>query len=183
MPLAFAQRIIEEVGPVDGYIHIDPVSLEVATTLTSGKLAIVLKYEPWTHATTKEILGHHPVAVWRQLSATISSRPGVYGRMVTFYGGWAPFDMVAPTTVREMRQLKGAIMKTVGGTGDPGMWTQTIPAQFDGSMSDVLKTRYNSGVRAVFYYAFVEQELTDKAPKTERFTIEFDGHYDVFGRF
>lgn len=183
MPSAFAQRIIEEVGPVDGYLHIDPVSLETPSTSASGKLSTVFRYDPWLHTTTKAMLDHHPVAVWRNLSVTIASRPGVYGRMVTLYAGWAPQDMPAPSTIREMRSLKGAVMKTVGGTGDPGMWSQNLPAPFDGSMSDVLKTRYNTGVRAVFYYAFTEQELTEKAPKTERFTLEFDGHYDVYGRF
>lgn len=179
---AFAQRVIEEAGEVDGYLHIDPVSLETATTATAGKLAIVSKYEPWTMADTKSMLDHHPVAVWRNLKVTVTSRAGVFGRMVTFYGGWTAHDSPAPTTIKEMRKLRGAIMRTVGGTGDPGMWSVTSEARFDGGMSDVLKTRYNAGVRAVFYYAFTEQTLVESAPKTERFMMEFDGHYDVFGR-
>lgn len=183
MPTAFANRIVEEAGAVDGYLHIDLVALDKPTQIANNKLALVNRYDPWELNDTKVLLDRHPVAVWRALSVTISSRPGVFGRMVTFYGGWAAYDSPAPATIRDMRALRGAVMRTVGGVGDPGLWTQTIAATFDGGMSDVLKTRYNTGVRAVFYFAFTESELSSTAPKTERFVLEFDGHYDLYGRF
>jgi hypothetical protein len=183
MPSKFAQEIIEQVGPVDGYILIDPILIATPTTITSNKLMLVSKYEPWNHAETKTLLNLHPVAVWRKLSVTVSSRAGVFGRMCTFYGGWAAADMPAPSTIAQMRSLHGAVMRTVGGTGDPGLWTQTVTANFDGTVSDVLKTRYNQGVRAVFYYAFTETNLSKEPPNTDRFSLEFDGHYDVYGRF
>jgi len=183
MPSQFLSQIIAEVGPVDGYLHVDPILLDTPTTLATSTFANVSKYQPWTVADTAAMLNRHPVAGWRSLSATVSSRPGVYGRMCTFYGGWSANDAAAPTTVREMRQLKGAVMTTVGGTGDPGMYRVVIPAPFDGTMSDVLKTRYNEGVRAVFYYCFTEIDLATSPPTADRFCIEFDGHYDVYGRY
>jgi len=183
MPGAFSSRLIEEVGPVDGYIHIDPMQLRTATTLNATTFAVVLKYEPWTHVSTAALLAFHPVAVWRNLTANVSSREGAHGRMITIYCGWANNNMPAPTTVSGMRQLKGAFSKTFGGTGDPGMFSMNIPAPFDGTMTDTLKTPYNAGVRAVFYYCFVETNLTTSPPDADRCVIEFDGHYDVFGRY
>jgi len=183
MPTQFAQEIINQVGEVDGYLLIDPIMIDKPTTFSSGKLALVSKYEPWMHDKTKVLLNLHPVAIWRRLSVTISCMPGVFGRMVTFYGGWAAHDAIPPTTLADMRALHGAVFKTVGGTGDPGLWSNTINLVFDGTVSDVLKTRYNVGVRAVFYYAFTETPLVDKPNSDARFSLEFDGHYDVYGRF
>lgn len=183
MPTEFAQEIARQVGPVDGYLLIDPVMLDKPTTMKNGDLQLVSKYEPWTHDKTKTLLNLHPVAVWRRLSVTVSSMPGVFGRMVTFYGGWAAHDALPPKSLADMRALRGAVFKTVGGTGDPGLWSTTIDLSFDGTVSDVLKTRYNGGVRAVFYYAFTETPLMDKPPEAIRFSLEFDGHYDVHGRF
>jgi hypothetical protein len=183
MPSAFAQRVIEETGPVDGYLLIDPVFVETATTEKAGKLGAVSRYEPWTHEKTKLMLETHPVAIWREFKVTISSRAGVFGRMCTFYGGWARADALAPTTVTGVLNLRGSVMKTVGGTGDPGMWSTTIGAPFTDGMADVLQVPYNQGVRPVFYYCFVETELTDKAPKADRFCLNFYGHFDVYGRY
>jgi len=182
MPSAFATTLIEMVGPVDGYIHTDPISLDTATTL-STRFALVNKYEPWTMVTTKSMLSQHPVAVWRQLSAHIRSREGSYGRMVTLYCGWANHGASAPTTVRDMANLKGHFSKTFGGTGDPGMFSVSIPCPFDGTMTDVLKTPFNEGTRPVFYYCFTEVKLATEPPDAMRALIEFDGHFDVYGRY
>lgn len=103
--------------------------------------------------------------------------------MITFYGGWASAGARAPITVHDMAVLKGAVMRTFGGTGDPGMFNQTADCPFDGTMTDTLNTPYNSGVRPVFYYAFTEVDLTDKAPKSPRLHLLFRGHYDVYGRY
>lgn len=180
---AFSQQLITQVGPVDGYLHVDPVQLRTPTTLANNTFAAVSRYEPWTHTTTQQLLQHHPVAVWRTLKATISSREGAYGRMITMYAGWSSHGAAAPTTVREMRNLKNAFTRTFGGTGDPGMFSVELAAPFDGTMTDTLKTPYNVGVRAVFYYCFVEYNLVDSPPDADRCVVEFDGHYDVYGRY
>jgi hypothetical protein len=183
MPSAFSELLIAQAGPVDGYLHVDPKTLETATSLTGTTFSAVSLYEPWTHTKTATLLAHHPVAVWRHLSAKIASREGSFGRMVTLYCGWAAAGMSRPTTVEDMAVLKGALTRTFGGTGDPGMFTVTIPCPFDGTMTDTLHCPYNAGVRPVFYYAFVEQKLSDKAPDTMRASITFEGHYDVYGRY
>jgi len=182
MPSHFAESLIAMVGPVDGYYHIDPVALDTPTKL-GAKFASVAKYEPWSHKPTSDMYIRHPVAVWRHLKAIISSREGSHGRMVTLYCGWANEGAKAPETVQEMAMLKGHMSRTFGGTGDPGMFTVTIDCPFDGTMSDVGKMPYNDGARAVFYYCFTEVDLTSSPPDAMRALIEFDGRYDVYGRF
>lgn len=182
MPTVFATTLIEQVGPVDGYLHVEPVSLDTPTTV-HGNFATVNRYEPWSDETTAAILQHHPLAVWRHLTARISSREGSHGRMVTLYGGWSAAGAAAPANPQHMMRLRGAIVKTFGGTGDPGMFNVNIPCPFDGTISDVLKAPYNAGVRPVFYYAFTEVELTASPPEALRASIDFDGHFDVYGRY
>jgi hypothetical protein len=178
----FAEKLAEEIGPFDGYLLQDPVQLREATTLSGNKLASVSRYNPWEHSTTSTVLALHAAAIYRTLSVRIISREGVYGRMCTLYCGWRAAGANAPTTVAGMLALKGAFSRTIGGTGDPGMFSQTIPCPFDGAMEKVLKAPYNEGVRPVFYYAFVETVLTKEPPDADRFVLEFEGHFDVFGR-
>lgn len=178
----FAERLAEEVGPFDGYLLLDPVQLRAPTTLSGVKIASVERYNPWENTATESVLVHHAAAIFRSLSVRIVSREGVYGRMCTLYCGWRAAGAPAPTTVAGMLSLKGAFSRTIGGTGDPGMFSQTIPCPFDGAMEKVLKTPYNLGVRAVFYYCFIETVLTKEPPDADRFVLEFEGHYDVFGR-
>lgn len=182
MPSAFSQQLIDQAGPVDGYLHIDPVALDTATTLATT-FVNVSKYEPWEHDKTKVLVERHPVAVWRSLSCKISSREGSFGRMVTLYCGWSSNGASAPRTVRDMANLKGSFMRTFGGTGDPGMFSVVLSCPFDGTMTDTLAAPYNGGVRPVFYYCFTEVELTATPPDAMRAMLEFNGHYDVFGRF
>jgi ABC-type uncharacterized transport system permease subunit len=182
MPSAFSEQLIAQAGPVDGYLHIDPQPVEDATKLDKA-FGAVNRYEPWTHKQTEDLLKYHPVAVWRNLSVTIASREGSFGRMITFYGGWSSAGAAPPKTVHDMAALKSCVIRTFGGTGDPGMFNQVVPCPFDGVMTDTLNTPYNAGVRAVFYYAFTEVELTDKAPKSMRALLLFRGHYDVYGRY
>jgi len=128
-------------------------------------------------------LVYHPVAWWRNLSVIIAPMPGVYGRMCTFYGGWAANGIKRPSTLSDMLALHGGVMMTFGGTGDPGVNSTVISCPFNDTMADILKTPYNGDVRPVFYYCFVEMKLSDSAPDADRFVLHFKGEYEVQGKY
>lgn len=58
-----------------------------------------------------------------------------------------------------------------------------IDAPFNSTMTDTLHKPYDNGVKAVFYYYFVELDLTAKPPDANRGMIEFMGHFDVYRRY
>lgn len=183
MPSAFTTQLIAQYGPAGNYKYSDAVQLKTATTLKSTGFAMINKCEPWNNTKAKGLLDHHPVAWWNSLSVSVSALPGVYGRMCTIYGGWASEGMSSPKTVDDMLGLHAAFTKTCGGTGDPGVFSTVIPCPFDDTMTDTLKTPYNGDVRPVFYYCFIEVDLIDKAPDSDRFLLHFNGGYEVQGRF
>jgi len=183
MPSAFTQQLISQYGAAGNYKYSHATLLKVATSMTATGFAAVNKHQAWAHPHAKTLLDHHPVAWWNEFSVTISALPGVFGRMCTFYGGWAPFGAPMPKTIDEMLNLNGALAQTCGGTGDPGTFSVTIPCPFNDTMTDTLKTPYNETVRAVFYYCFVELDLIEKAKDSDRFLLHFRGTYEVQGRF
>jgi hypothetical protein len=154
-----------------------------ATTLIST-FGTVIRYEPWTNQGAKELLKHHPVAIWKSLEVRLAPRAGIYGRMCTFYGGWAAAGVTTPTTVEEMVALHGAIDVTYGGTGDPGTVRVQIPCEFDDTMKDVLRgPGSENDCRPVFFYAFTEVDVTDKPKDADRFMLTFQGRYTLHGRY
>lgn len=182
MPSATATRLIAEYGSDRDYKFAGSVQLKAATKLSSTFGAVV-RYEPWNNSSAKELLRHHPVAVWTELQVRLAPRPGIYGRMCTFYGGWAAADVVTPTTVEEMVSLHGAIDVTYGGTGDPGTVRQQIRCEFDDTMKDLLKGPDNAGSRPVFFYCFTEVDVVDKPADADRFMLTFTGKYQLHGRY
>jgi len=177
-----ATRLIAEYGSDQDYKFAGALQLKTATTLSST-FGNVLRYEPWTNTGAKELLKHHPVAVWKQLTVRLAPRPGIYGRMCTFYGGWAAAGVEKPTTVEEMISLHGAIDVTYGGTGDPGTVRMEIPCVFDDTMKDLLKGPDNDSARPVFFYCFTEAAVVDKPPDSDRFMLTFKGSYTLHGRY
>lgn len=182
MPGAFAQQLISQYAKPTVYLYDDAVQVKEATSLTTTFRA-VKKVEPWENAKTSGLLAHHPVAWWQSLKVTIVPMPGVYGRMCTFYGGWASNGVAKPATVTDMLSLHGAIVKTYGGTGDPGVISMELPCVFNDTMADILKAPYNESVRPVFYYCFLEVNLVDKPQDADRFLLHFRGEYEVQGRY
>lgn len=182
MPSITAQRLITESGTAEDYKFAAAVQLKTATTL-STEFGKVTRFEPWNNAGAKSLLRHHPVSVWRSLEVRLAPRPGIYGRMCTFYGGWAAAGVVTPTTVEEMIGLHGAIDVTYGGTGDPGTVRVTIPCVFDDTMKDLLKGPDNESARPVFFYCFVETDVVDKPIAADRFMLTFVGRYTLHGRY
>jgi len=182
MPSATASRLINEYGSEQGYKFAGAVQLKTSTTLAStfGK---VTRYEPWNNANAKELLKHHPVAVWKHLDVRLAPRPGIYGRMCTFYGGWAAAGVVTPTTVEEMVSLHDAIDVTYGGTGDPGTIRVQVSCNFDDTMKDLFKGPDNENSRPVFFYCFTETNVIDKPADTDRFMLTFKGEYTLHGRY
>lgn len=182
MPSATAARLITEYGSDTDYKFAGSVQLKTAVTLTTT-FSNVLRYEPWNNTGAKQLLHHHPVAVWKELSVRLAPRPGIYGRMCTFYGGWGASGIVTPTTVDEVIGLHGAIDVTYGGTGDPGTVRVEIPCVFDDTMKDLLKGPDNENARPVFFYCFVETSIVDKPADSDRFMLTFRGKYNLFGRY
>lgn len=93
-------------------MHSETVQVKRPVALTSVFSQINL-VQPWMSTKTAELLVHHPVAWWRSLSVDIVPMPGVYGRMCTFYGGWAASGIARPTTVSDMLALHGSIVKNI----------------------------------------------------------------------
>lgn len=182
MPSAFAQQLITQYAKPEFYVHSETVQVKMPVALADIFSQINL-VQPWVSIKTAGLLVHHPVAWWRSLSVGIVPMPGVYGRMCTFYGGWAASGSARPTTVSDMLALHGAVVKTYGGTGDPGVTSLTVPCPFDDTMADILKTPYNNSVRPVYYYCFIEVNLIDKPQDADRFLLHFRGEYEVQGRF
>lgn len=184
MPSQTAARLIAEYGGPEDYKFAGAVQLKAATTIKGSTLACVTRYEPWTNKGAADLLKYHPVAVWKELDVRLAPRAGIYGRMCTFYGGWAAAGVVTPTTVEEMVSLHGAIDVTYGGTGDPGTVRVTIKCDFDDTMKDVLRgPSSEDGTRPVFFYAFTESDVADKALDADRFMLTFRGKYTLHGRY
>lgn len=181
MPSTTAARLIAEYGTQRDYKFASSVQVKKATT--GGSTITVVRYQPWENTKAKELLKHHPVAVWKELVMSLAPRPGIYGRMCTFYGGWAAQDVETPTTVDEMIALHGAIDVTYGGTGDPGTVRVSIPCVFDDTMKDLLKGPDNNGSRPVFFYCFTEVDVIDKPADADRFMMTFRGIYELHGRY
>jgi len=183
MPGATANRLIAEYGGPGAYKFAGAVQVKVATTLGTT-FGSVTRYEPWGNTKAKTLLEHHPVAIWESLSVRLAPRAGIYGRMCTFYGGWAASGVKTPTTVEEMVALHGAIDVTYGGTGDPGTVKVSIPCEFDDTMKDILRgPSSEDGCRPVFFYCFVETDVVDKAKDADRFMLTFVGAYTLHGRY
>jgi len=182
MPSVTASRLITEYGSDRDYKFAAAVQIKTATTLSST-FGMVMRYEPWTNVNAKELLKHHPIAVWKHLTVKLAPRPGIYGRMCTFYGGWAASGVVTPTTVAEMVALHGSIDVTYGGTGDPGTIKVEIPCEFDDTMKDLLKAPDNMNSRPVFFYAFTETDIIDKPANDDRFMFTMKGTYELYGRY
>lgn len=183
MPGQTATRLISEYGGREDYKFAGAVQVKLATTLTTtfGK---VTRYEPWNNGHAKDLLKHHPIAIWRELEVRLAPRSGIYGRMCTFYGGWAAAGVATPTTVEDMVSLHNAIDVTYGGTGDPGTVKVTIPCHFDDTMKDILKgSSSENDSRPVFFYCFVEVDVIDKARDGDRFMLTFKGSYTLHGRY
>lgn len=180
MPSATAQRLIAEYGSEPSYKFSAAVTVKVATTAATFA---VTRFQPWENSNAKDLLKHHPVAVWDELSVHLAPRAGIYGRMCTFYGGWAAQDTETPTTVDQMVALHGAIDVTYGGTGDPGTVQRTIQCEFDTTMKDLLKAPDNAGARPVFFYCFLETDVTDSKVDADRFMLTFKGKYQLHGRY
>jgi len=182
MPSATASRLITEYGSQSGYKFAAAVQVKSATTL-SAEFGSVMRFEPWNNPAAKELLKYHPVATWKELSVKLAPRPGIYGRMCTFYGGWAAAGVVTPRTVEEMVALHGAIDVTYGGTGDPGTVKVQITCDFDDTMKDLLKGPDNENSRPVFFYAFTETDIISEAANVDRFMLTFRGVYELYGRY
>jgi len=184
MPGATALRLIAEYGDPQDYKFSAALQLKQGTTL-SNTFGTVLKYEPWTNSTANDLLKHHPIAIWKDLEVRLAPRAGIYGRMCTFYGGWAANSITPPTTVEEMVALHGAIDVTYGGTGDPGTIRVTIPCNFDDTMKDILKgPSSENGCRPVFFYCFTESDIIKEVvANADRFMLTFKGRYTLHGRY
>lgn len=182
MPGAFATQLINAYAKPEYYIYSDAIQVKTAVTLAATFSAVNM-VEPWEETKTEGLLQHHPVAWFRSLSATIVPLPGIFGRMCTLYGGWAAKGVSRPATVADFMRLHGAFTRTFGGVGDPGTTAIVINCTFDDTMTEVLKTPYNTEARAVFYYAFLEVDITDKAQDADRFMIHMRGEYEVQGRY
>jgi len=180
---ATAQRLIAEYGGPQDYRFAGSKQVKIATTL-GAEFGQVMRYEPWTNASAKELLKHHPVAIWKDLIVRLAPRAGIYGRMCTFYGGWAASGVTTPTTVDQMVSLHGAIDVTYGGTGDPGTVRVTIPCGFDDTMKDILKgPSSENDCRPVFFYCFTEINVIEEASDGDRFMLTFQGTYTLHGRY
>jgi len=182
MPTPFATQLVEQYGGQENYKFSAAKQLKAATTLTT-LFGSVTRFEPWTAAAAKDLLRHHPVAIWESLEVRLAPRAGIYGRMCTFYGGWGASGMPTPTTVEDMVALHGAIDVTYGGTGDPGTIRVSIPCAFDNTMQDVLKAPYGDQGRPVFFYCFTETAVVDKVTDADRFMLTFRGSYVLKGRY
>lgn len=183
MPTKFAEQLIEQYGTPTDYRFAAVLMLSNAQAVTGTKFNLVNKFEPWTEERTKSLLGFHPVAIWNRLEVRIAPRAGVFGRMCTFYGGWAPSGVKAPTTVEEMMALHNAVDVTYGGAGDPGLIRQVIACPFDDTLQDILKAPYGDASRPVFYYAFSEVDVVTTVKEAPRFMLTFQGSYVLKGRY
>lgn len=183
MPTNTSTRLISEYGGPEDYKFAGAVQVKAATTL-AAEFGQVTRYTPWTNASAMELLKHHPVAIWKELEVKLAPRSGIYGRMCTFYGGWAAHGVTTPATVEEMVALHGAIDVTYGGTGDPGTVRVSIPCDFDDTMKDILKAPSSEeGSRPVFFYCFTEVDVVDNAKDGDRFMLTFKGKYTLHGRY
>jgi hypothetical protein len=183
MPSTTASRLINEYGGPEDYKFAGAVQVKAATTLTTS-FGKVTRYEPWNNVGAQELLRHHPVAVWKELEVRLAPRAGIYGRMCTFYGGWAAAGVETPSTVEQMIALHGAIDVTYGGTGDPGTVRVGIPCAFDDTMKDILKgPSSEDGCRPVFFYTFTEVDVVTGAKDGDRFMLTFQGKYTLHGRY
>jgi hypothetical protein len=182
MPSAFATQLIDQFGGPEDYKFSAALQLKTATSLSSS-FGAVTRFEPWNNTAAKELLKHHPVAIWTDLEVRLAPRAGIYGRMCTFYGGWAAAGVVTPTTVEEMVALHNAVDVTYGGTGDPGTIRASIPCNFDTTMQDILKAPYGDSGRPVFFYCFTEAAVVDKPVDADRFMLTFRGRYQLKGRY
>jgi hypothetical protein len=181
MPSTTANRLIEEYGSQKDYKFAAAVQVKTATK--PGTHIDVVRYQPWDNPKARQLLQHHPVAIWKDLVMSLAPRSGIYGRMCTFYGGWAANDVPTPTTVDEMISLHGAIDVTYGGTGDPGTVKVAIPCDFDDTMKDLLKGPECGGSRPVFFYCFTEINVIDKPSEADRFMMTFRGTFELHGRY
>lgn len=180
---ATAARLIAEYGNQEDYKFAGAVQIKTATTLTTV-FGRVMRYEPWTNETAGELLKHHPVAIWKSLRVNLAPRPGIYGRMCTFYGGWAAAGVVTPRTVEEMVALHGAVDCTYGGTGDPGTVKVSIPCAFDDTMKNIFRgPSSEDACRPVFFYCFTETNVVDKVGDSDRFMLTFQGTFTLHGRY
>lgn len=181
MPSNIAQDLITKIGDIADYKFSRALMLSTATTTTAFA---VTRFEPWTETKAKSLLDHHPLAVWSEVTCRVAPMAGVYGRMVTFYGGWAASGVSTPTTVEGMLTLNNAVYRTYGGTGDPGMMEAEIRCVFDNTMTDLLKTPEFESLRPVFFYCFVETDVVAALANTSpRFQLVWTGKYKLFGRF
>jgi len=182
MPSTFAEQLIAQYGGPEDYKFAVAKQLKVPTTLSST-FGQVLRFEPWNDPSAATLLSLHPVAIWSELSVRLAPRAGIYGRMCTFYGGWAASGVATPTTVGDMVSLHSAIDVTYGGTGDPGTVKVSIPCIFDNTMQDILKAPYGETGRPVFFYCFIENPVVDKVADADRFMLTFTGKFQVKGRY
>lgn len=183
MPSVTANRLIaEHEGPTD-YRFAATAQVKTPTSLGTT-FGTVKRYEPWTNIAAKELLKHHPIAVWNELSVSLTPRAGIFGRMCTFYGGWSASGADAPTTPEGMVNLHNAVDFTYGGVGDPNTVQLKIECSFDDTMKDILKaTKSEEDARPVFYYCFTETEVAKDLKDSDRFMLTFRGKYNLFGRY
>jgi len=177
-----AERFIAEYGGPEDYKFAAAIQLKTATALDTV-FGNVTRYEPWNNVAAKGLLDHHPVAIWRELAVRLEPRGGIYGRMCTFYGGWAASGVATPTTVSEMIGLNNSISITYGGTGDPGTIKADIKCPFDMTMKDLLKAPDNEAARPVFFYCFTELDVVKDKADADRFMLTFRGRYTLHGRY
>lgn len=158
MSTAFVRQLLEQYSEPVSYLHSQTIQSKKPTSLSSV-FGLVNMVQPWNSKAVADLLVYQPAAVWLNLSVDVFPLAGIYGRMCTFYGGWGASGGNAPTTVSEMLALNGAVIKSFGGTGDPGTISIHSICPFNDTMADVLKTPYNEGVRPVYYYCFTELAL------------------------
>jgi len=70
MPSVTASRLIAEYGSDQDYKFAGAVQVKTATTLTTT-FGSVMRYEPWTNTGARELLKHHPIGVWKELSVLL----------------------------------------------------------------------------------------------------------------
>lgn len=184
MPSAYANHLITFGGERMGkHRYAQNIALSKAGAITNGAVSGVGIWQPWLQSRAATVLALHPLAVWDNLTLTIVSGQGIFGRAVSLHVGWSHEGATVPTTHAEFGQLYGYAMRTIGGSADPGQFQLVLNAPFNETRSDVLKAaNFPVGGRITLLYMFTESTFGSTQVDGERFMITANGEYVVYGQ-
>jgi hypothetical protein len=123
----------------------------------------------------------HQLAEWTQLSVTIFSGPGSFGRSITLHWAWMPSAL---GTVRDLADISSSptySTRTFGGTAESPPIAITVPAPIGEAFSARAHPAPDIGSRHVFWLHVTHADLGDTQAPGAWITVRFLGNMHVWG--